>query len=143
MKKTEGEACCRIVKVARYDDERGSLCYVEGGHDFPFPIQRMFWIFNVPAGAERGGHAHWTCSEVIFPVSGSFEITVDDGIRQQTFVMDRPDRGIIIPAGVWCTLRRFSPGTVCCVAASHPYDADGYVNDYETYLKERRARQAD
>lgn len=127
-----------LLEVKPIVDERGALCFIEGIRDIPFSIQRMFWIFDVPSGAERGGHAHWKCSEAIFPVKGSFEIFVDDGHARQTFTITSPTQGIVIPAGVWCTLKNFSPGTVCLVAASMEYDPSGYVNDYETFLSSFR-----
>lgn len=138
MKTNEGPVNCRLIKVARCDDARGSLCFAQGCRDIPFDIQRVFWIFGVPEGQTRGGHAHQTCQEVIFAVSGGFEIFVDDGVHHQTFVIDRPDQGILIPAGVWCTLSHFKPGTVCCVMASGVYDAGGYVNDYALFLKQKQ-----
>lgn len=135
MDNKEHDINCKIIKVNRFDDERGTLCFITGGKEFPFEIKRMFWISNVPEGASRGEHAHWSCSEVIFPVSGGFEICIDDGHRRETFLLDSPDEGIIVPAKVWCRLQNFRPGTVCVVAASEPYDAEGYVNDYESFLK--------
>lgn len=136
MDKSEGQVNCRLISVTRHDDARGSLCFAEGGRDIPFEIKRVFWIFGVPEGQTRGGHAHMTCQEVIFPACGGFEIFVDDGSSRQTFTLDRPDQGILIPAGVWCTLKNFKVGTVCCVMASQPYDAGGYINDYDSFLKQ-------
>ncbi len=89
----------------------------------------MFWISDVPKEAQRGGHAHWTCWEVVFAASGRFEIELDYGDRSESFVLDRPDVGIVIPAGVWCDLRGFEENTVCVVLASEEYDASGYVHD--------------
>jgi|SRR5574344_718163 uncharacterized RmlC-like cupin family protein len=137
----EGHVDCNIIRLKPFTDKRGSLCFAEGEKDIPFDIKRVFWIYGVPAGAERGGHAHWKCSEAIFPVSGSFEIYIDDGTHHHVFTLTSPDMGIIVKAGVWCVLRNFSKDTVCVVAASMEYDETGYVNDYQTYLKEVRCRQ--
>ena len=128
-KLTEG---WRLVKVPQYDDVRGSLCFAEWRH-LPFEPKRVFWIFGVPEGAERGGHSHATCAEVVFPVRGSFDMTVDTGRERKTIHMDRPDTGIYIGPNVWCELSGFAPDTVCVVVASEDYDPDGYVNDYEEF----------
>jgi hypothetical protein len=91
---------------------------------------------DVPVDKTRGGHAHWTCHEAVFPVTGSFEIELDDGLVSTTVTLDKPSLGITIPAGVWCELRHFAPGTICLVMASQEYDASGYALDRESWLKE-------
>lgn len=131
----------QLLELPEYVDERGLLCFLEEEKQIPFPIRRVFWITDVPATAVRGGHAHWTCHEAVFAVTGSFEIEVDDGVRRYSTVLDSPHRGITIPAGVWCELRHFEPGTVCVVMASHPYDASGYALDREAWEKELRNRK--
>jgi len=118
-----------MIELPQYVDTRGCLTYLEGLKDIPFDVKRVFWITDVPEGGMRGGHAHWTCHEVVFPVKGSFEIEVDDGEVCRTFAMSDAKTGILIPAGVWCELRHFAEGTVCVVMASEPYDAIGYANE--------------
>ena len=125
----------QLIQLPQNVDERGRLSYVEGCVHIPFPIKRVFWISDVPEGQMRGGHAHWTCHEVVFPVAGSFEIEVDDGTYARTFKMDDSSCGILIPAGVWCELRHFRPGTVCVVMASQEYDVSGYANEKEAWRK--------
>ena len=122
-----------LLQVAQNVDERGSLCFMEVAAHLPFEIRRVFWISDVPTGKTRGGHAHWTCHEAIFSVSGSFEIEVDDGDVRRTFTLDRPWEGITVPAGVWCELRHFAPGSVCLVLASEAYDASGYAQTREAW----------
>ena len=117
------------IQLSQNVDERGALSFLEGGKDIPFKVERVFWITDVPEGQMRGAHAHWTCHEALFPVTGSFEIEVDDGERCCTLQMNRPNEGILISAGVWCELRHFAPGTACIVMASQPYDASGYAHD--------------
>lgn len=124
----------KLVAVPQHDDARGSLCFAEW-HHLPFEPKRVFWIFGVPEGARRGGHSHATCAEVVFPVSGSFDMTVDTGRERTTLHMDRPDTGIYIGPNVWCELSGFAPDTVCIVVASEDYDPEGYVNDYETFRR--------
>lgn len=116
------------------------MCYLEGDVQIPFTVQRVFWITDVPEGEIRGGHAHWTCDEAVFAVTGSFEIEVDDGNSSFVTRLSSPDCGLTIPAGVWCELRHFSPGTVCVVMASQPYDASGYALDRNGWLQELSQR---
>lgn len=117
-------------------DERGALSFVEKGV-LPFQIERIFWITSVPPGQTRGGHAHKTCIEAIFAATGAFDITIDDGNIETTTHIVAGEQGIIVPAGAWCELYNFARGTVCMVAASQPYDREGYVTNREEYLKLR------
>ncbi len=123
---------CDFVDIPKVVDDRGTLCFAEHKH-LPFDVKRFFWIYGVGVGKTRGGHAHKTCAEVIFPVNGSFEILVDNGYESKTFVMDSPCRGIHIAPNVWCNLRNFSSDAVCVVLASQEYDSKGYINDYEIF----------
>ncbi len=117
----------QIINIPLIADARGSLCVAENAA-LPFEVKRVFWIFGVPEGQTRGCHAHKTCAEVVFPVTGSFEIEVDDGTESITLLMDSPNQGIHIPPNVWCRLKNFAPGTACVVLASQEYDAEGYIN---------------
>ncbi|MBO4590926.1 MAG: GNAT family N-acetyltransferase [Bacteroidaceae bacterium] len=126
---------CRLIHFPKNADERGCLSFAEGQKHIPFPIERVFWIYDVPEGQKRGEHSHNECSEVIVPVSGSFDMEVDDGILQATVHMDSPETGILIPPSVWCRLQNFAPGTVCIVFASHPYNASGYTHNYDTFRR--------
>ena len=127
----------KLIELPQNVDERGRLYYMECADVLPFEVRRIFWISDVPRGKTRGGHAHWTCQEVIFPVTGNFEIEVDDGKVCRTIVMDRPSCGITVPAGVWCELRNFAPGTVCVVLASEKYDLSGYALTREEWRSKR------
>lgn len=124
----------RMVDVPCVIDERGALCFVESA-SFVFDVKRVFWIYGVKEGQTRGSHAHMSCAEVVFPVSGSFDIEVDDGKVAETIHMDCPNRGILIPPKVWCNLKNFSKDAVCVVLASHEYDASGYIHDYEIFKR--------
>ena len=127
-----------LVQLPENVDERGSLSFLEANEHIPFDVKRVFWITHVPADKTRGGHAHWTCHEAVFPVSGSFEIEVDDGVCAATLVMDNPSVGVVIPAGVWCELRHFAPGTVCVAVASESFNPDGYSHDKVQWRHERK-----
>ena len=126
----------KLLQLPQRLDERGALTFLEETVHIPFPVKRVFWITDVPSGQTRGGHAHRTCHEAIFAVSGQFEIEVSDGVITRIVTIDRPSEGILIPAGVWCELRRFHPGTVCVVMASQEYDATGYIHNHALWLAE-------
>ncbi len=129
---------CRIIRIPSVQDERGALAFAEAHHVIPFAVERVFWIYNVPDGACRGGHAHWTCDEVLIPVSGALTVVLDDGQLRCDIRMERCDEGVLIPAGVWCELRDFAPGTVLMVIASQPYQPEGYVHDYKEFIKRKK-----
>lgn len=132
----------KTVQLPVFTDNRGNLAFLEGGRQIPFEVKRVFWIYDVPTDKTRGGHAHWTCHEAVFAVKGAFDILLSNGTEEKMFHIDSPHIGILIPAGVWCELRNFAEGTVCVVMASHPYSAEGYVNDFDTYKAEMGRRSA-
>ena len=121
-----------LIEVGQHEDKRGSLCFAEWT-DLPFEPKRIFWIHDVKPGQSRGKHAHKECEEVVFAVSGSFDMFVDNGKEQATFHIDCPSKGIYIGKGVWCELKNFQPGTVCVVVANMEYMHHGYINSYEEF----------
>lgn len=126
----------RLIAVPGVTDSRGSLAFMEGDVHIPFPIARVFFLYDIPSGASRGDHSHRTCAEVVFAVHGAFTMAVDDGRHRMAVRMDRPDVGILIPPGIWCRLLDFAEGTVCAVMASEKYDASGYTYSYSEFQKE-------
>ncbi len=129
---------CKLIEVPSVVDQRGTLSFATSGKEIPFPIARMFWIYDVPEHQKRGGHAHRECAEVVFALSGAVTFVVDDGRERQEVRLARPTQGLLIEAWVWCELLDFAPNTIIAVAASHPYDGEGYIHDYEQYRKERK-----
>lgn len=123
-----------LVVLPEHSDSRGSLTFSEWSH-LPFEPQRVFWIYDVQDGKTRGGHAHSECAEVVFAVSGGFDMFVDNGHEQQTIHISKANEGIYIGKNVWCELRNFLPGTVCVALASLPYNANGYINNYDDFKK--------
>lgn len=121
-----------MVVLPEYSDERGNLSFAEWKH-LPFTPERIFWIYDVQQGKTRGGHAHRECAEVVFAVTGSFDMFVDNGTEQTTIHISKANEGIYIGRNVWCELRNFTPGTVCVALASMPYDKQGYINDYNEF----------
>ena len=128
-------AGCRLIDIPEARDARGALTAVEVQRQVPFPIQRIFWIHEVPEGAERGGHAHRENWQFVVPVSGAFTMIVTDGCCRRSVRLNSPHRALLIPAGIWGELKDFAKGTVVLVAASLPYIPGGYINTFDEYLK--------
>ena len=120
------------VKVHSITDERGVLCFSDN-NELPFPVQRVFWISGVPENEIRGGHAHKVCAEILFPIAGEFDVYVDDGKSSVWCHLNNRDEGLYIGPNVWCSVENFSPDAVCMVLASHLYQKEGYINDYEEF----------
>ena len=117
-------------------DPRGNLTFLEGDRHLPFPIRRVFYLYDVPGGATRAGHALKTCHQFIVAMSGSFDAVVDDGQARERFTLNRSYYGLYLPPGIWRELENFSSGSVCLVLASEPYDEAGYYRDYDQFCRE-------
>lgn len=140
MKKHNGVFDCTIVELSRHHSERkGDLSVVENGRTLPFDVRRVYYLYDVPGGESRGGHAHKELSQLIVAASGSFTVTLDDGHVKRTFLLNRPYQGLYVCPGIWRDLNDFSSGAVCMVLASHEYDPDDYIRDYNVFLKEKQA----
>lgn len=124
----------RLIELPQIHDPRGDLTFVEGKNHVPFDIARVYYLYNVPVDAERGGHAHKELQQVVFALSGSFRMKVDDGHDKTEHYLRDPRKGLYIPRLVWREMDRFSQGTVCMVLASHPYDESDYFRDYSEFL---------
>lgn len=133
MKKTTIDDC-RIVELGRHHGAKGNLTEVENGKVDGFDTERVFFIYDIPGGASRGGHAHKTLRELIVAASGSFDVYVHDGTRERTFHLNRPSQALLLSAGVWEELRDFSSGAVALVLASRHYDSEDYIRDFEQFL---------
>ncbi|MBO4966422.1 MAG: WxcM-like domain-containing protein [Muribaculaceae bacterium] len=116
-------------------DPRGNLSFIEGGCHVPFAIKRVFYIYDVPGGETRGGHAHYENSTVLIAVSGSFDLHLTDGTDELVIPMNRSNRGVLIPPGVWDCMHNFTTGTVCLALCSHHYEEEDYIRDYDEYLE--------
>lgn len=124
-----------IIDLPKIFDPRGNLTVAEGGRNVPFDIRRAYWVYDVPGGESRGGHAHKQCLEFIVAVSGSFHVTLDNGNERQTFLLNHPYQGLLVETGVWRTLDDFSSGAVCMVLASELYEEEDYIREYDCFLK--------
>lgn len=125
----------KITEIKKIEDRRGNLSVVEGLKDIPFHIARAYWVYDVPGGESRGGHAHKQLKEFVIALSGSFTVTLDDGTQRREFHLNHPYQGLLIETGVWRTLDDFSSGAVCLVLASELYDEDDYIRDYDEFLE--------
>lgn len=124
----------REISLPQIHDPRGDLTFVEGQNHVPFDINRVYYLYNVPVDAERGGHAHKELEQVVFALSGSFRMTVDDGYTRSEYWLRDPRKGLYISRMVWREMDAFSQGAVCMVLASHRYDEDDYYRDYDDFV---------
>lgn len=125
---------CRIIELGRHHGAKGNLTEVENGKIAGFDTERVFFIYDIPGGASRGGHAHKTLRELIIAASGSFDVYVNDGTREKTFHLNRPSQALLLSEGVWEELRDFSSGAVALVLASQHYDGEDYIRDFEQFI---------
>lgn len=125
---------CRVITLDKHHHANGNLSVVEDFNEIPFKIKRTYYLYDIPGGEARGGHAHKELFQLIVAISGSFEVTVDDGQRQKTFTLNQPYHGLLIVPGIWRTLQNFSSGSVCAVLASEYYDEDDYYREYNEFL---------
>lgn len=126
---------CRIIDLPKIVDQRGNLTFIEGGSHVPFDIQRVYYLYDVPGGAERGGHAHKGLHQLIIAMSGSFDIVIDDGNERKRIHLNRSYAGLYICPMIWRELDNFSSGSVCMVLASNKYDESDYYRDYPEFLQ--------
>lgn len=126
---------CSIIEMPKHSHEKGNITVVENGMTVPFNVRRAYYLYDVPGGQERGGHAHKELYQLIIAASGSFDVVLDDGGIKRTFTLNRPYRGLYIVPGIWRELNNFSSGAVCLVLASMLYDENDYIRDYKEFLR--------
>lgn len=130
---------CGIIELDRHHSQRkGDISVVENGKEVPFDVKRIYYLYDVPGGADRGGHAHKALYQLIIAASGSFTVTLDDGTNTKAFTLNRPYQGLLIKPGIWRTLTDFSSGSTCMVLASEVYDAKDYIRDYNDFKEYRK-----
>lgn len=127
---------CKIIDLPRINDPRGNLTFVESGRHIPFDIRRVYYLYDVPGGAERGGHAHKALHQLIIAMSGSFDIHLDDGYGKKTVHMNRSYNGLYVCPMIWREIDNFSSGAVCMVLASDYYDEHDYYRDYNQFISD-------
>lgn len=125
---------CKIIELPKVSDPRGNLTFIEGNRHIPFGIRRIFYLYDVPGGAWRAGHALKTCHQFIIAVSGSFDVMLDDGEERQRYHLNRSYYGLYVPPLIWREIDNFSSGSVCMAIASEYYDVDDYMREYSEFL---------
>lgn len=137
--KTNSVYDCGIIEFEKHHSSlKGNLTSVENGKDIPFDVKRSYFLYDVPGGESRGGHAHKRLFQLIIAASGSFSVTLDDGKIKRTFNLNRPYQALYIVPGIWRTLDDFSSGSVCLVLASEVYCKDDYIRDFNDFLKYKK-----
>lgn len=130
---------CRIIDLPKISDYRGNLSFVESNKQIPFDINRIYYLYDVPGGAERGGHAHKELHQLIIAISGSFKVTLNDGNNSITYLLDRSNKGLYICPLIWRDLKDFTSGSVCLVLASDFYSEDDYYRDYNLFYETKKS----
>ncbi|NLJ59227.1 MAG: WxcM-like domain-containing protein [Tissierellia bacterium] len=125
---------CTVIELDKHHNKKGNISVVENGQTVPFAVKRIYYLYDVPGGESRGGHAHKELRQLIIAASGSFDVTLNDGKVKRTFSLNRPYQGLLIVPGIWRELTNFSSGSVCLVLASMLYDESDYIRDYINYL---------
>ena len=125
----------KLINLPKVEDERGNLSFIEGGNHIPFQIKRSYWIYDVPGGEKRGGHAYKTLNEFIIAISGSFDVVLDTGKERKTYSLNRSYYGLYVPEMIWRELENFSTNSLCLILASGHYDENDYIMNYEDFLK--------
>jgi len=128
---------CREIEFPRMIDPEGSLTFIESERHIPFALKRIFYIYDVPTGESRGAHAHKELQQVLICLSGSFDVSIDDGARRREVRMHRPWKGLYVPRMIWARIVNFDPGSVCLVLASEYYSEADYFREYRDYLDAR------
>jgi hypothetical protein len=124
---------CSIIPLSKIHNRAGNITIIEGKKDIPFSVERIYYLYDIPAGESRGGHAHKELFQLVVAAGGSFNILLDDGSRKRIVTLNRPDFGLMVVPGIWRELYDFSSGAVCLVLASHKYDENDYIRSYSDF----------
>lgn len=127
---------CRLIPLPVVTDPRGNLSFIESGVQTPFAFERVYFLYDVPGGSQRGGHAHRRLYQLVIAISGSFDVHLDDGVTRKTFHLNRGYTGLLITPYIWREIDNFSSASVCLVLASEKYDESDYIRDYKDFLVE-------
>lgn len=128
---------CKLLDFPKIIDPRGNLTFIEGSDHVPFEIKRVYYLYDVPGGSVRGGHAHKDLNQMIIALSGSFDVLLDDGSKKEIYHLNSPSKGLLVTPMVWRELNNFSSGSVCLVVASEHFSEEDYYRDYSQFLKDR------
>ncbi len=129
---------CSLIYLPKVGDRNGNITFVNNNREIPFDVKRVFYLYDVPGGEDRGAHAHKSCHQFLIAASGAFEVLLNDGSVQRQVQLNRPYIGLHIPPGIWASEVNFSSGSICLVLASHNYDESDYIREYEVYKQFRK-----
>ena len=130
-------ADCSSIELPKIKNRAGNITAIENNINIPFGVSRVFYLYDIPGGEDRGAHAHKECHQFLVAASGSFEVQLDDGNEKKTVMLNQPFRGLHIPPGIWASEINFSSGSICLVLASHKYCEKDYIRDYVQYLEQK------
>jgi hypothetical protein len=130
---------CSVIELPRHKNRAGNISIAENNVNLPFEVKRVFYIYDIPGGEDRGAHAHKACHQFLIAASGSFEIEMNDGINKRTVTLNRPYYGLHIPPGIWAAEKGFSSGAICLVLTSEIYKEDDYIRDYNNFINIKNA----
>ena len=125
---------CILIELPNFNATKGNITSLNNGIDSPFEVNRVFYIYDIPSGEDRGAHAHKLCHQLLVAVTGSFEVEIFDGNERNRFLLNQPNKGLHVPPGIWASEFNFSGGGVCLVLASHEYDENDYVRDISSFI---------
>lgn len=125
---------CSVIELPKIENDKGNITPVHGGVNLPFDIARVFYLYDIPGGEDRGAHAHKECHQFLVAAHGAFEVVLDDGVNKRTVMLNRPYFGLHIPPGVWAAEQGFSGGSICLVMTSHRYSESDYIRTYDEFI---------
>ena len=131
-------ADCSSIELPKIKNRAGNITAIENNINIPFGVSRVFYLYDIPGGEDRGAHAHKECHQFLVAASGSFEVQLDDGKEKKTVMLNQPFRGLHIPPGIWASEINFSSGAICLVLASNKYDEKDYIRNYNEFLKVKK-----
>ncbi len=126
---------CEVLDLPKIENRAGNITPIHNNKEIPFTVQRVFYLYDIPGGENRGAHAHKECHQFLVAASGSFEVQLDDGNTKRTVMLNQPYKGLHIPPGIWASEVNFSSGAICLVLASHSYNENDYIRTYDEFLK--------
>ena len=126
---------CSVIELPKIENRSGNLTSIQNSIEIPFDIKRIFYLYDIPGGKDRGAHAHLECHQFLIAGSGSFDVLLDDGKSKKLVTLNQPYKGLHIPPGIWASEVNFSSGSICLVLASHKYDEHDYIREYNEFLK--------